>query len=300
VNLREHLYKVSVALNGGAVYRYLPVTATNTDLLADSSSTPAASSFSGLWAGRISLNQVTSFGSAGTPLQRTSSELPLAIYIHVDANGKARLVPRCILMQTKTASSNIDPTPVLVVNEARIPFFEGIQQRSDGLKVGIRFETANFDLPRDLTVSSISSALRNAVAKELSVTDPADVTDDNVREYFSLGTRTSRPIDLPEQYLSTLPLDGQLGVGKTVSTFAASPLGLDPFHRSNPFRHAFHPQHGVGYAVTRRFSISFDAASGTSILTGTYQETTSGLARQDIVSKGTITLQRVSSASTIE
>jgi hypothetical protein len=52
--------------------------------------------------------------------------------------------------------------------------------------------------------------------------------------------------------------------------------------------------------VTRRFSIRFEAAPGSTILTGTYQETTGGLARQDIVSKGSITLQRVSSAATLE
>jgi hypothetical protein len=86
----------------------------------------------------------------------------------------------------------------------------------------------------------------------------------------------------------------------TLRTPDATPLSLDPFHRSNPFRHAFHPQHAVGYAVTRRFSIRFETAPGSTILTGTYQETTSGLARQDIVSKGSITLQRVSSAATLE
>ena len=301
VNLREHLYKISVSLNGGSVYRYLPVSATNQDLPADSSSTPAASSFTGLWAGRITLNQVTSLGTAGAPVQPTSSQLPLDIYIHVDANGQARLVPRCILMQTKTASSDLAPTPVLVVNETRIPFFEGIQQRADGLRVGLRLETANFDLPRDLSAASLSSSLRSSVATaHTPPIPPADVTDSDVAAYFSLGTRSSRPTDLPEQYLSALPLDGQLGVGKTVQTPDATPLILDPFHRSNPFRHAFHPQHGVGYPVTRRFSIRFDAAPGTSTLTGTYQETTSGLARQDIVSKGSITLQRVSSAATLE
>lgn len=299
VNLREHLYKISVSLNGGSVYRYLPVSASNPDLPADSSSTPAASSFTGLWAGRITLNQVTSLGTVGTPVRPTSSQLPLDIYIHVHANGQARLVPRCILMQTKTASSDLDPTPVLVVNETRIPFFEGIQQRADGVRVGLRLETPNFDLPRDLSAASLSSSLRSSVATARNVA-PGAVTDSDVSAYFSLGTRTSRPTDLPEQYLSALPLDGQLGVGKTVQTPDATPLSLDPFHRSNPFRHAFHPQHGVGYNVTRRFSIRFDAAPGTSILTGTYQETTSGLARQDIVSKGTISLQRVSSAATLE
>jgi hypothetical protein len=298
-NLREHLYQVSVSLGGGSVYRYLPVSAINADLSTAPGSTAPASQFTGLWAGQIILNSVTSLGSTGSPLQATASELPLQIFIHVDSAGQARLVPRSILMQTKTASPDIAPNQVLVVDETRIPYLDGIQQRADGTRVGLRLETVSFDLPRDLSAARLSSSLRSSVATARNIA-PADVTDSDVSAYFSLGTRGSRPSDLPEQYLSTLPLDGQLGVGKTVQTSEASPLSLDPFHRSNPFRHAFHPQHGVGYAVTRRFTIRFETAPDTTILAGTYQETTRGLARQDIVSKGTIFLRRVSSAATLE
>lgn len=296
-NIREHLYKVSVALNGGAVYRYLPVTATNANLPADSSDTPPAGEFTGFWAGQVTLVAVTSLGTPGAPLQPASSQLPLRILIHVDAAGQASLVSRALLMQTKTASDDIPPEPVLVLDETRIPFYEGIQERADGTRVALRFESANFDMPRALSAASLSAELRSKV-EEAKLPDDAPVTDEDVATYFSLTTRDSRPPDLPETYYLSWPLGGQLGVGHTLAT--SSPLTLDPFHRSNPFRHAFHPRHGKGYAVTRSFSISFGTAPGPGILVGTYQETTSGLTRQDIVSKGSIALRRVSAAAAVE
>lgn len=300
LNLREHLYRLSVSLSGGSVYRYLPVSATNPDLPEDSSFTPPGNTFTGLWGGQIILNSVTSLVTTGTPVQPTPSQLSMLIFVHVDGAGQARLVPRSILMQTKTTSPDIAPTPVLVVNEDRIRFFEGIQQRADGTRAGLRLETITFDMPRDLRAASISTILRNSVAGAKNIANPANVTDADVNAYFSLGTRTSRPPDLPETYYLTWPLEGQLGVGRTLGTGGSSPLTLDPFHRSNPFRHAFHAQHGVGYAITRSFTISFDAAPDPTILTGTYQETTRGLAHQSIVSKGTISLRRISTADSLQ
>jgi hypothetical protein len=298
-NLREHLYRIRTSLSGGSVYRYLPVTATQANLPADSSA-PQGNPFAGLWFGQIVLDSVTSLASAGAPMQATASQLPMQIYIHVNSTGQASLVPRSILMQTKTASPDIAPVPVLVVDETRIPYYVGIQQRADGKRVGIRFETISFDLPRDLRAASLSTSLRNTVAGSRNIANSASVTDADVSAYFSLGTRSSRPPDLPETYCLTWPLDGQLGVGRTLGTGGSSPLTLDAFHRSNPFRHAFHAQHGAGYTVSRSFSITFDAAPDLTILTGTYQETTRGLARQDIVSKGGISLRRITTADTLQ
>ena len=300
LNFREHLYRVSVSLSGGSVYRYLPVRAINADLSTAPGSTAPTSQFTGLWAGQIILNSVTSLGTAGSPVQATTGELPMQIFIHVDSAGQARLVPRSILMQTKTASPDIAPTQVLVVDETRIPYLDGVQQRADGTRVGLRLETVTFDLPRDISAAHLSASLRSKVATAQGIASPAEVADADVSAYFSLGTRPSRPPDLPETYYLTWPLDGQLGLGRMVGTGASSPLTLDAFHRSNPFRHAFHPQHGAGYPVSRSFSITFDAAPDPTILTGTYQETTRGLARQDIVSKGGISLRRITTADTLQ
>ena len=300
LNFREHLYRVSVSLSGGSVYRWLPIRAINADLSSTPGSAEPASPFAGLWAGQIILNSVTSLGTVGSPVQATASEMPMQIFIHVDSAGQARLVPRSILMQTKTASPDITPTQVLVVDETRIPYLDGVQERSDGTRVGLRLETVTFDLPRDLSAAHLSASLRGKVATAQGVANPADVADGDVLAYFALASRTSRPPDLPETYYLTWPLDGQLGVGKSVSTGSSSPLTLDAFHRSNPFRHAFHPQHGAGYSITRSFSISFDTAPDPAILTGNYQESTGGLARQNIVSRGSISLRRISTVDTLQ
>ena len=300
LNFREHLYRIRVSLDGGSVYRYLPVTAIRPDLPSDATETAPANAFTGLWFGQIVLGNVTSLGNAGAPVQPTPSQLAMQIFIHVDEGGLARLVPRSILMQTKTASEAVEPSQVLVVNEERIPFFEGVQQRADGLRVGLRLETVSYDLPRDLRAAGLPNSLRDAIATSQGVANAADVTDENVSAYFSLGTRTGRPPDLPERYYVSWPLEGQLGVGRALQTAGASPLTLDAFHRSNPFRHAFHPQHGAGYAVTRSFTVKFEAEPDPTILTGTYEETTRGLARQDIVSRGSISLRRITKAATLQ
>lgn len=300
LNLREHLYRISVTLDGGSVYHYLPVTATRPDLPVDSTGTPTANQFTGLWFGEVILGSVSSLNTAGAPVQSTPSRLSMRLFLHVDGAGQVRLVPKSILMQTKNSSAEVASTPVIVVNEARIPFFEGVQQRADGLRVGLRLETSSYDLPRDLSVGGLSASLRRDVAAARGIADPAKVTDEDVATYFSLGTRASRPPDLPETYFLSWPLDGQLGVGRTVATPPSKPLILDAFHRSNPFRHAFHPQHGAGYPVTRSFSISFETAPDPTILTGTYRETTRGLARQDIVSRGTISIRRFSTADSLQ
>jgi hypothetical protein len=202
-----------------------------------------------------------------------------------------------MLMQTKSAGPAVAPDPVLVVNEARLNQFEGIQER-DGKKVGIRYETACFDMPRDLRAAQQPASLLATIAKDKEYTDPSLVTDDDVGSW--LNARSSRPTDLQEVYFRTWPLEGHPGPGQTVITSTAKPLTLDPYHRSNPFRHAYHPQHGTGYTITRSLSITFDATHDPGMLTGTYQEITRGLARQDITSRGKIALRRVSTVANLQ
>ncbi len=303
LNYREQLYEIDVALpGGGSTHRYLPVVATNEALSADTSDTPPPDTFTGLWVGQVTLDAVTSLSSAGQPVQGARSQLPMRIMIHVDAAGRARLLTRGILMQTRTASDRVEATTVLVVDETKIPFFEGIRQRPDGQRSGLRLTSVAYDLPRKLDVSTLSARLLQAVSDWKAALegggDSAAVTEADVVDY--VDTLTARPPDLPETYYLSWPLAGELGVGRVLETAAAEPLRLDPFHRSNPFRHAFNPQHRVGYAVTRAFRISFDAAPDAQILTGTYAETTRGLARDDLESRGTIDLRRVSLVDSLQ
>ena len=72
-----------------------------------------------------------------------------------------------------------------------------------------------------------------------------------------------------------------------------SPLLLDPFHRSNPFRHAFHPSHGAGKPITRSLTITFDETQEVGYLRGTYTEVVTGLAAVPLVMRGPITLQQI-------
>ena len=194
------------------------------------------------------------------------------------------------MMQTRTADPSVAPIPVLVVSESQIPFFEGIEERG-GKKVGVRFETAFFDMPRNWTEASQRPELLQAVQQELKLgTNTVDA-----RNLFDfLAARPSRPPQLNEVYWDRWPLEGTWAPGGGARTRADAPLLLDPFHRSNPFRHAFHPQHGAGYPIRRAFVLSLDNTPFQGELTGTYEETISGLATADLVYRGKVSLQRLS------
>ena len=295
---REHLCRIEVALNGGSVFHFLPLSASNPDLppSATTGELPPDNPSTGLWLGQVLLDSVTSLTVADAPVQPASSMAPMRILVHVDAAGRPVLLSHVILMQTKTASPQVSAEPVLVVNESQISQFEGIQERA-GKKVGIRYETVSFDMPRDLRAAVQPASVISSIQTAKGYTTAAMVTDADVNGYFSLDTRESRPTDLQEIYYPVWPLGGQLGAGMTLTT--AQSLGLDPFHRSNPFRHAFNPQHTVGYDITRSFQITFEATQEPGLLNGSYRETTRGLARQDLVSTGRIVLRRVSRVATL-
>jgi hypothetical protein len=97
------------------------------------------------------------------------------------------------------------------------------------------------------------------------------------------------------------------GVGKGVA--CAGTIQLDPQAATNPFRHRYHPDHRSGYAIGRQFSFKFDGAStdpltegpnyGVQRLTGTYQETVTGLHKIALRVAGVVTLDRVSSVDVL-
>lgn len=91
---------------------------------------------------------------------------------------------------------------------------------------------------------------------------------------------------------------------------------LGASHPTNPFKHRRHPDHTIGYAITRVLSMHFDSASSTNAqqisgfgvdqITGTYREEISGLHKplgpnQDIglITEGTVKLNRVSLVDTL-
>ncbi|MFM1770769.1 MAG: hypothetical protein RJA22_3298 [Verrucomicrobiota bacterium] len=289
-NYREQLYRLEVSLDGGLVYYYLPVSALNFDVPSTNAPIDDVSRLAGLWVGTITADAVLSLTETNRPVNKTASRAQLRVLLHVDTNGTPVLLAKVMGMQTKTADPSVLPEQVLILDEAQIPYYEGIQERG-GKKVGIRFETVGFDMPRDNGTNAQSAAFLQRAG---GTTNVAQVTDAQVSAY--LAGQSSRPPDLNEAYHDRWPLAGRFGPGNTIGTGTNAPLRLDAFHRTNPFRHAYHPQHGAGYDITRNFTIQLDAAyqSGSGRLTGRYEEVTTGLATSALVARGTIVLQRAS------
>jgi hypothetical protein len=283
---RENLYRIELGYN----YLWLPMSAENADLSGGTTNS-VNPSYSGLWIGEVTLDQVSSITEAGRPVKETTSKAPMRLLMHVDSTGNASLLSHVMFMLTKTATSTVLPEQVLVVNESKIPFFEGIEERG-GKKVGKRVETVGYDMPRKFDTTN-QSALVTATASALNIASNA-VTDTNIQTY--VNGQASRPPALVEKYNVSWPLTGGLAPDSVLT----ATLTMDPFHRSNPFRHAYHPKHGAGYALTRSIRIIIDPVYQAGVLTGRYEETISGLAAVPIVTKGTVMLSRVSEVTTLQ
>jgi hypothetical protein len=69
-------------------------------------------------------------------------------------------------------------------------------------------------------------------------------------------------------------------------------------HPTNPFRHAYHPDHATGFEITRKIALNFaqpvSNVNGVDLLAGTYEETVTGLHKTTLVAKGTVALHRIS------
>lgn len=91
---------------------------------------------------------------------------------------------------------------------------------------------------------------------------------------------------------------------------------LGASHPTNPFKHRRHPDHTIGFAITRALNIQFDSSTSTNAqqisgfgvdqITGTYHEEISGLHKPlgpnqniGLITEGTVTLNRVSLVDTL-
>lgn len=275
---RRQLYRIASTTVG--TYFWLPVTGLRADLEPTAQAAPTSES-AGLWVGDIVLNRV----SQRVPDAVTTNRFepvpagPKArVILHVDATGKATLLKQVTVMRTRSPEP-AGVAQVLVVHPEKIPFYEGIEKRG-GKLVGKRIETTFYDLPR--------------------TTLPPEPLPAN----FDHAT-------LPETYLVSLDLTGGVGASRKCSTSPGS-MVLDPWHRANPFRHAFHPAHTDGYRVTREMSFTFDPPTteaaraipdyGTDILVGDFTETLKGLIRpsEKIQTGGRLVLRRISKNATLE
>ena len=270
----------------------------------------------GLWVGEISVNAATVF-VPGDPVLPAAAPAPIRILLHSDTGGTVRLLSQVTIMQTRSAEASIAPVPVLVVDAARLPFFEGIRERN-GKRAGLRIDAVAFDMPRDTdpdaqSVNPINPADPDLIDKILEEsanpnTDWAsgagqyalreDVDSAAIDSYLLF--RSIRPPGLKEEYVTTLEMTGAIGPGKTIQTIPDS-LVLDPFHRSNPFRHAFSQKHGKGRPIVRELEIVFDPAlSVPDRLRGTFRDTLKGVTFPNIILTGSIELRRVSPVATLD
>ena len=285
---RTNLYRLRTSTVGASFY--LPVTATINNLPYSSAPTPISptSERIGLWVGEVVVDSSTSIVENGAPVRASAVKAPARLILHYNGST-VRLLSAVTLMQTKTADPSVAPTSVLVVDPARIPFFEGIKERN-GKRVGLRIESVAFDMPRKM----------DAVSQSAIISDPAypGLTAAGLPAF--LVSRTVRPPSLKEVYALSLNLAGTLGASGSLSTIAGT-LNLDPFHRSNPFRHPYHHDHSNGPAITRELKIDFDPTQPLGdVLRAAYSETIKGLISSNLTLTGRVELRRVSPVATIE
>lgn len=286
--VRKNIYRLRTSALGASFY--LPVTASLTRVEYTGATNPVVTPAQrvGLWVGEVIVDSSTSIVEDGAPVRPSAANAPARIILH-NSGSAVRLLSQVTVMQSKTADTEVKPTQVLVVDPAKVPFYEGVRERN-GKRVGMRIEAVTYDMPRKM----------DAVSQSAILSDPAypGLTAAGLPAF--LISRSVRPPSLREVYELSLNLSGTMGPSGTVSTASGS-LNLDPFHRSNPFRHAYHQQHSGGAAITRDMRIDFDAEQPVGdVLRGNYSETIKGLITSNLTLTGRVELRRVSPVATIE
>ena len=318
---RTNLYRLKTGVNGASFW--LPVSAVRSAVVVPTTGTPA-SEVTGLWVGEVIFDATTSIVENGAPVRPSAGSAPMRILLHSDSSGTVRLLSQVSVMQTKTADPELPSAPVLVVDPAKISFFEGVKERR-GKRVGLRIEAIAYDMPRKLdgvsqgnliedpkflTLTTLSPSLQAALGQDPSTRTQAQknlitssgsaiaaakLTIPGLLPNYLISS-TGRPPKLVEAYDLTAPMGGAVGAGQTVT----GSLTLDPYHRSNPFRHAFHHDLVKGPQITRTLSVTFDADQAVSgRLRGTCTETINGLIKSNLTLTGRVELSRVSAVDSL-
>lgn len=281
---RTNLYRLA---SDAGTYFWIPARATRSELADGTVDVAAEARSQGLWVGEALIRQVAHIASPSpaTSMESTADSLSLRFLLHVDASGQVRLLKQVTLMRRKPGSDVLDPGLVLVTDERRIPLFEGIRHRGDRL-VGQRLETASYDLPR-----------RSALQSPPLPPHPLPTDFDRTQ--------------LEEDYLTRLDLEGAVGRGKTAKTRPGS-MVLDPWHRTHPFRHAFHERHRQGQRIVRDMMFRFDTTTsdaalaetprGVDVLSGAYTESIEGLSKpgEKLWMSGPFQCRRISTVAELD
>jgi hypothetical protein len=103
-------------------------------------------------------------------------------------------------------------------------------------------------------------------------------------------------------------LSGTLGTNGTTGTLTAT-IRLLPDDPLNPYRHHYHPEHGLGYDVTRTLTLRFGAEgpdpgpevafASVGTLSGVWEEEIAGLAQELVRVRGSFRLRRLADASAV-
>jgi hypothetical protein len=106
-------------------------------------------------------------------------------------------------------------------------------------------------------------------------------------------------------------MNGSFGPGGILTGM----IFLGANHPTNPFRHRQHPDHKVGFSISRGITVAFDTGNGTNLqtaglgvdhITGTYHEEISGLHKPlgpsqniGLITEGVISLDHISPVATL-
>lgn len=214
----------------------------------------------GLWAGLVILDQVTHIHSTAADKLEVAPS-PLQFKLLLHVDDAGTVN---LLKQVYIVGEGPDNNPVLVTNDGDLSAYSGIAlSRRDS--VGYRLSSSAFDFVGD-----------------------------------------------------TLTMSGDL------SSSLSGLITLNPDHATHPMKHKYHTNHDdldnyTGsqinssdtfydevWQITRSLSLTTDqlfspsASDGMGRLVGTYQETISGLHKEDVVMKGRFELQRISKTGTLE
>jgi hypothetical protein len=133
----------------------------------------------GLWVGTATINAISEAHSANpTNPTPTKSEMNLRLMLHVDSNGRTRLVKEVIQMWrngtfTNDSSGNrvVDKPGeyVLLTDDTLLPMFSGATLR-DGESVGRRLSTIGYDFPSSATNNFLDLSGAFAIGQSLTGT----------------------------------------------------------------------------------------------------------------------------------
>lgn len=216
----------------------------------------------GLWVGDVTLSEVA-YAAGGAQPVPVADSAQFRLLLHVGADGTVKLLKEVTLLR-KSVSLPTAPT-----GPGAFP-----------VPTSTPSPTATVMLLTDL---SLLPGLTNVVR-----------VDGKVR-----GQRlATAAYDLPNGWLE-LPLAGGLGTNfRCAGTNVIAPDAL-----THPFRHKFHPDHTTGPELTRAFALavtnSLNQVNGLDQLSGSYQETVSGLHKTPLTARGTVTLVRISPVSVL-